>query len=909
MAPSNGEMGLKTCLNMIKDQSKVWAERIRAMAKLPGVLQDDLKGLSKADIKAITDALKPQIAFKRGDVVRQVCITITQLIPLIDGTGLEVTYAENILNTLGSMGEAGISYRRFFLFAGQKLCYNIQSKLVIDMICQKTSQSLSSDTVGDALLNLGFLFVVVFTYPETMLESSTGEIESCVCGAISSSSKRVQMVAISCAQMYISRLPSRASPLTSSLDPLMGKRLIQSEVLKEIPSLLYAAHLKPDHALSRKKRLERKRKGLKAVRLENSEMPEQKLNLTVLSTNLQPHSIVSSIQLKTALVNCGLNEKTASAHCENFWRISSPDSHGRIESDDFVSEFQRLLILIALRKVHAWVTSEGVSRTRFAQSDLQRLWAPMIPEAKTLVSEIFKAYHSKGLTIDKLEEWYTIEEDLLYESRMLERNALKNSVGIMEKIKALKPVKLVQEVTVENANVIVLCGPSAVGKGTLLGMLKKKYPGMFGVAVSHTTRAPRVGEENGKHYHFVDKSTFLAMKNNGDFLEWADVHGNFYGTSKAAVKSVCENGGICILEIDVQGAKTIKSSNLELIERAESKGPHLLKTCIKAKYLFITTSGGLEELEKRLRGRGTESEPKIQKRLKTSARELEFLKENEEFFDCVLVNDDVKKAAEKLKATMTSWFPDILNEKLVKARQEEKTKAAAIDPSPETTPQLSAMAAPTKSEIIVLCGPSAVGKGTILGIMKKRYPGMFGVAVSHTTRNPRQGEVDGKHYHFTDKATFESMIKNGEFLESAQVHGNYYGTSKASVFAVCKDGGICILEIDVQGAESIKKQNSKAESKGLKAKGQLSAKYMFITTSGGLSELEKRLRGRGTESEPKIQKRLKTSKREIEFLKANPEFFDFVLVNDQLEEAVGELRETFLKWYPQLESSVKFSAL
>mmetsp|Transcript_20049 Transcript_20049/g.40476 ORF Transcript_20049/g.40476 Transcript_20049/m.40476 type:complete len:296 (-) Transcript_20049:419-1306(-) len=223
-----------------------------------------------------------------------------------------------------------------------------------------------------------------------------------------------------------------------------------------------------------------------------------------------------------------------------------------------------------------------------------------------------------------------------------------------------------------------------------------------------------------------------------------------------------------------------------------------------------------------------------------------------------------------------------------KKRREMKTISMSSRPAHAET-KLSAR---SKSSLVVICGPSAVGKGTILGILKKKYPGMFGVAVSHTTRAPREGEVNGTHYHFVDKKTFASMRDNGEFLEYADVHGKFYGTSKAAVNKVSESVGFCILEIDVQGAQNIKKRGNKA-------------RYLFITTSGGLEELEKRLRGRGTESEDKIQKRLKTSKRELEFLKAEPGFFDHVLVNDNLEKAEVELRDTFTKWFQNVEKYVK----
>jgi guanylate kinase len=92
----------------------------------------------------------------------------------------------------------------------------------------------------------------------------------------------------------------------------------------------------------------------------------------------------------------------------------------------------------------------------------------------------------------------------------------------------------------------------------------KDYGRFFGKIVSHTTRAPRPSEENGVHYHFIDQITFQELVANGSFIEWAVVHGNYYGTSISALKDVQAAGKICIFEIDIQGAKTIKEHSLQL---------------------------------------------------------------------------------------------------------------------------------------------------------------------------------------------------------------------------------------------------------------------------------------------------------------------------------------------------------
>ncbi|XP_024374563.1 uncharacterized protein [Physcomitrium patens] len=178
---------------------------------------------------------------------------------------------------------------------------------------------------------------------------------------------------------------------------------------------------------------------------------------------------------------------------------------------------------------------------------------------------------------------------------------------------------------------------------------------------------------------------------------------------------------------------------------------------------------------------------------------------------------------------------------------------------------------------VVICGPSGVGKGTLIGRLMKDFPDKFGFSVSHTTRAPRAKEIDGVHYHFTTRPVMEQEIKEGKFLESAEVHGNLYGTSWAAVEAVADAGKICILDIDVQGAQAVR-------NSGLKAT------YIFIKPPAPEEEeLEKRLRGRDTETEEQIQKRLKNAKKELERAK-DPTLFDYILVNAELDQAYEELK-------------------
>lgn len=171
---------------------------------------------------------------------------------------------------------------------------------------------------------------------------------------------------------------------------------------------------------------------------------------------------------------------------------------------------------------------------------------------------------------------------------------------------------------------------------------------------------------------------------------------------------------------------------------------------------------------------------------------------------------------------------------------------------------------------LVINGPSGVGKGTLINRLVQDFPQKFGFSVSHTTRGPRPGEEDGKHYHFSSHEAMEAMISEGQFLESAHVHGNIYGTSKAAVQKVVEQGKICVLDIDVQGAESVKAAN-------------IGAQYVFIKPPS-MQELEDRLRGRATESEEKILKRLANAQGEMAYAD-KPDFYDKIIVNDNLENA------------------------
>lgn len=176
---------------------------------------------------------------------------------------------------------------------------------------------------------------------------------------------------------------------------------------------------------------------------------------------------------------------------------------------------------------------------------------------------------------------------------------------------------------------IVVSGPSGTGKSTLLKRLMGEYPNTFGFSVSNTTRQPRAGEKDGVDYYFTSIEMFKKMIERNDFIEWAQFSGNYYGTSVAAVKHVADVlKRTCILDIDMQGVKQVK------------------KTDLNARFLFLSPPS-IEELKKRLEGRGTETPESLAKRVAAASAEMEYAKTGAH--DKVIVNDDLEKAYKDFK--------------------------------------------------------------------------------------------------------------------------------------------------------------------------------------------------------------------------------------------------------------------
>ncbi|XP_061832165.1 guanylate kinase 1b isoform X3 [Nerophis lumbriciformis] len=218
---------------------------------------------------------------------------------------------------------------------------------------------------------------------------------------------------------------------------------------------------------------------------------------------------------------------------------------------------------------------------------------------------------------------------------------------------------------------------------------------------------------------------------------------------------------------------------------------------------------------------------------------------------------------------------------------------------------------------VVLSGPSGAGKSTLMKRLMKDYEGVFGFSVSHTTRNPRPGEEDGKglntlplllgatllpvadvfssedlksslscpnqslraheDYHFSTREAVQEGIDQGHFIENAEFSGNLYGTSKTAIEDVRAKNLICILDVDIQGVRRIKETD-------------LNPIYISIQPPS-MDVLEKRLRDRQTESEESLQKRLEAARIDMELSK-EPGVFDFIIINDDQDRAYEELKET-----------------
>ena len=183
-----------------------------------------------------------------------------------------------------------------------------------------------------------------------------------------------------------------------------------------------------------------------------------------------------------------------------------------------------------------------------------------------------------------------------------------------------------------------------------------------------------------------------------------------------------------------------------------------------------------------------------------------------------------------------------------------------------------------KGTLFVFSGPSGVGKGTLNARLFAEFGDQIAFSVSATTRAPREGEIDGKHYFFISRQEFENRIANNDFLEYAQFAGNCYGTPKPYVMSLLEQGKNVLLEIEVQGAMQVMERMPECVS-------------IFVLPPS-FEELERRLRGRGTESEEKVRARLETARGEIAYA---PRYQYQIVNGEDVDAAYQQLRDIYLK--------------
>ncbi|XP_039266459.1 guanylate kinase-like [Styela clava] len=209
-----------------------------------------------------------------------------------------------------------------------------------------------------------------------------------------------------------------------------------------------------------------------------------------------------------------------------------------------------------------------------------------------------------------------------------------------------------------NLKPVVISGPSGAGKSTLLRKLFQEYPNTFAFSVSHTTRKKRDGETDGIQYHFTTVERMKEEIEKGLFVEYTNFSGNYYGTSKSAIKEVLDTNKICILDIDEQGVRNIKESD------------------INAVFIFIKPPS-MDELRRRLTSRGTETQESLERRMSTAESSISF-SEKPGVYDFVLENGDLNQSYINLLSFMKQTCPNLLEKSKRYNSNDELPLAASV---------------------------------------------------------------------------------------------------------------------------------------------------------------------------------------------------------------------------------------
>ena len=187
---------------------------------------------------------------------------------------------------------------------------------------------------------------------------------------------------------------------------------------------------------------------------------------------------------------------------------------------------------------------------------------------------------------------------------------------------------------------------------------------------------------------------------------------------------------------------------------------------------------------------------------------------------------------------------------------------------------------------LVLGGPPGIGKTTLINMLCKAFPKSFGFCTSHTSREAKPGEEDGKDYHFTSKEDIQAGIDAGKFVEFSVKHGVFFATSEASVQSVAEAGRVCIMDIDLEGVRQVKRS-------------ELRPHFVFISPPS-MEVYEERLRARESETEDTIRQRLHAAEQEMSYAAVEGNF-ELVIVNEFLDETYDDLVEHLKKLYPNVK--------